>query len=58
MIAWSEYFKSYIRVVTFSSHTDWTFIKCNEKGEWNIKNNRPMKANSSYYNFKWAKVVK
>ncbi len=56
MIAYSEYFKSWIRVVTFSSHDNWTFILCDEKGRWNIKRNKPMKANSSYHNFKWVKV--
>lgn len=57
MIAWSDYFKSYIRLVTFSSHDNWTFMLCDKEGKWDIKKSRPMKANSSYYDFKWEQVT-
>lgn len=54
MVAWSSYFKSYIKVMSYVDDTHWTFSLCDEKG--NLKSRRVMPANSKYTVFKWKPI--
>lgn len=56
MIAWSEYFKSYIKAIDLKSDTDWTFVICNKKGRTYFWNRKPLRARSKFSDFKWMKI--
>lgn len=48
MIAYSNYFKHYVKLVNFKSETDWSFVLCNKKGRVYFWNRKPMKARSKF----------
>lgn len=56
MIAYSNYFKYYIKLVNFKSETDWSFVLCNKKGKVYFWNRKPMKARSKFSDFKWENI--
>lgn len=53
LIAYSKYFKSYIRLCKYNSNTSWTFTLCNCRGD--IKSG-VMIATSEYNKFKWDSI--
>lgn len=52
MIAWSDYFKSYIRLEEKIDNDNWYFRLCNKNGRRKIFS-RKMKAQTSFENFEW-----
>lgn len=52
-IAYSNYFKRYIKLVDFKSDDDWTFSFCNKKGKVCFWERRIIKARSKYSSFNW-----
>lgn len=57
MISYSNYLKSYIRLVNFITDEDWTFVLCDEKGQVKLLNRVPIKARVRFSFFEW-KVLK
>lgn len=52
MIAWSKFFKSYIKLCDYKTDTNWSFWLCDETGR--TKNRYPRKASSNYKKFEWS----
>lgn len=52
MIAWSSFFKSYIKLCEYKTDTNWSFWLCDENG--NLKVRSPRKAHSNYNCFEWV----
>lgn len=53
LVAYSEYFKSYIRVCKYKSNNDWTFTLCNSMG---FIKSKPMIARTQYDKYKWNSI--
>lgn len=47
-IAYSGYFKSYIKLIEYKSDDDWTFMLCNKKGKVYFWNKVAIKARTKY----------
>lgn len=56
MIAWSKFFKSYIKLITHVNDDNWSFVLCDENGIVNFNKPKILKANSSYKCFDWKKL--
>ena len=52
-IAYSEYFKSFIKCVDYYDNDNWYFVLCNRRGHKKLFNKIVHKANTSYNNFTW-----
>lgn len=52
-IAYSKYFRSYIRVVEFQDTLHWKFVLCNERG---YATGVPTDARSSVFEFEWKEI--
>lgn len=52
MIAWSDYFKSYIRLEEKIDNDNWYFRLCSKTGRRKLFS-RKMKANTSFDKFEW-----
>lgn len=55
MIAWSDYFKSYIRMERKDDNNNWYFYKCNKKGKKKFLS-KTMKAQTPFDKFKWELI--
>lgn len=55
MIAWSNYFKSYIRMVRKIDNENWFFYKCNKKGKRKLLS-KIMKAQAPHDHFEWVLI--
>lgn len=56
MIAYSKFFKSYIKLDEYVNDYNWSFWLCDENGL--IKQRYSRKAGSSFKEFKWEKLNK
>lgn len=56
MIAWSDYFKSYIRLEEKIDNDNWTFRLCSKNGRRKLFS-RKMKANTSFDKFNWIFLI-
>lgn len=54
-VAYSKYFNSYIRCVSYKDSTNWTFVLCDADGRQK-PNTFVMKAQSYYTMFDWKEV--
>ena len=54
-IAYSKYFKSYIKLIEYKTDDDWTFMLCNKNGKTPFWKRRVIKARTKYSdpNFIW-----
>jgi len=52
-VAYSKYFGSFIKVVTFEDTLHWEFALCDELG---YTKGLPMKAKSSVFEFEWREI--
>jgi len=52
-MAYSKYFRSYIRVVEFQDTLHWKFVLCNERG---YATSSPETARASVFEFAWKEI--
>ena len=55
-IAYSKYFKSYIKLIEYKSDDDWTFMLCNKNGKTPFWERRIIKARSKYLSLNWIEI--